>query len=66
MKKTIFIILFWLLSLYPPVELTRIILVWVSKYGYSDDFLVEIPFVWGGYALMMTLFSIILWTKWED
>lgn len=65
-KKILCLILFWLFSLYPPVELTRVILVWVNDYGFAKDFLVELPFIWVGYTLMMLLFYIILFTKWED
>jgi len=66
MKKWFYIGFFILFSLYPPVELTRVILVWADEYGFAKDFLIEIPFIWMGYALMMILFSIILWTKGED
>jgi len=66
MKKRFCIVLFWLLSLYPPAELTRYILAYEKTYGFMPQFKFELWFIWIGYALMMTLFNLILWTKFED
>ena len=66
MKKWVCIALFWLLSLYPPAELTRYIIAFQNRYGYELQFKLEIYLIWISYALMMSLFGLILWTKWED
>lgn len=66
MKRILLLILFWLASLYPPVELTRYILAYENLYGFKPGFQFEILFIWIGYVIMMTLFGLILYTNWED
>lgn len=68
-KKGFCLIMFRLFSLYAPVELTRIILLWSKVWNeglIGNDHRIEIAFIWICYALMMGLFNLILYTKWED
>lgn len=46
MAKALLILLIMALSLYPIVELTRVILEWIAVYGFELQFLFEICFMW--------------------
>ncbi len=66
MKKITLLIAYWLFSLYPPVELTRYILVYEKNYGREWQFQFEIYFIWVCYILAQVLVGLVIWTKVED
>ncbi len=55
--KHLWILLISLLTLYGPVELTRVILDWR---GFSGEFMFEICFMWLFYAIAMIIASTLI------
>lgn len=55
--KCLWILLISLLTLYGPVELTRVILDWG---GFSSEFIFEICFMWLFYAIAMIIASTLI------
>ena len=52
--KSLLVVLICLLTVYAPIELTRVIIAW----GLSSQFIFEIAFVWLFYALALFIISI--------
>ena len=52
--KSLLVVLICLLTIYAPIELTRVIVAW----GLSSQFIFEIAFVWLFYALALVIISI--------
>ena len=50
-----------LLTIYAPLELTRVIFLWADEYHWIPDFYIEIPFIWVGYISAMVIVGIRLW-----
>ncbi len=57
--KILFIILICVLSIYAPIELTRVIINW----GLFGKFVSEVCFVWFFYALAILLVSLVVFRK---
>ena len=59
LKRLILILLVCLLTLYAPIELTRMIISW----GLSGKFIFEVCFMWFFYALAIFMFSVVVFRK---
>ncbi len=57
--RGLLILLVCLLTLYAPIELTRVIIVW----GLSGRFILEVCFMWFLYALAIFVFSAVVLRK---
>lgn len=58
MLKLLLFILLILLTIYAPIELTRVILVW----GLGGGLITELAIMWGAY-LMAFILLVIIWVK---
>ncbi len=54
--KSLLLLLICSLTIYAPIELTRIII----AYGLSGEFIFEVCFVWSFYAIAIFLISAVL------
>ena len=52
--KTAFLILIILLTIYAPIELSRLI-IWNDYYRFGAHFIFELCFIWIGYVAGMTI-----------
>ena len=56
MRRLLLVLLLCLLTLYAPIELTRVIINW----GLSGQFIFEVCFMWSFYALAIFTFSVVV------
>ena len=59
MRSLLLVLLLCLLTLYAPIELTRVIINW----GLSGQFMFEVCFMWFFYALAIITFSLVVVRK---
>ncbi|KKL92205.1 hypothetical protein LCGC14_1887040 [marine sediment metagenome] len=60
LKRLLLILLVCLLTLYAPIELTRVILDWE---GFSNKFIFEIAFMWFPYVGAISILSVVVFRK---
>ena len=64
--KIALLVAYAVLSLYPPIELTRYIHAYQKAFGHEPQFKGELTYVWAAYFVALALVILLIWTSVEN